>query len=144
MAGIEQIEAWRPRQAEVVQPRQLPDGLLEVELAGAEEPDLFLLEIATYPEQRVVEQLTQDMMLVYLDQGVLPEAVALVLCRKGQYQIPSENTMTSRLRFAGCALRWRIVRLWDLLAEDLFAIDDVGLVPWIPLTSFGRSARTRF
>ena len=30
LAGIEKIAAWRPAQAEVVQPSQLPDGLLEV------------------------------------------------------------------------------------------------------------------
>ena len=29
MAGIVGIESWRPLQAEVVQPRQLPDGLIE-------------------------------------------------------------------------------------------------------------------
>ena len=29
MAGIVGIETWRPLQAEVVQPRQLPDGLIE-------------------------------------------------------------------------------------------------------------------
>jgi len=41
---FEQIEAWRPAQAELVQPRQLPDGLLEVRLQGEPQDDLFLLE----------------------------------------------------------------------------------------------------
>ena len=30
LAKVGRIENWRPAQAEVVQPRQLPDGLLEV------------------------------------------------------------------------------------------------------------------
>ena len=34
LAGITGIAAWRPAQAEVVQPRQLPDGLLKVRLEG--------------------------------------------------------------------------------------------------------------
>ncbi len=32
LAKIENIQTWRPAQAELVQPRQLPDGLLEVRL----------------------------------------------------------------------------------------------------------------
>ena len=47
LGGIEHVRAWRPLQADVVQPRQLPDGLLEVELADHPEPDLFLIEVAT-------------------------------------------------------------------------------------------------
>jgi hypothetical protein len=29
LAGIRDIDSWRPLQAELVQPRQLPDGLIE-------------------------------------------------------------------------------------------------------------------
>ena len=63
LARIGKIEAWRPAQAEVVQPRQLPDGLLEVRLQGEPQDDLFLIEVATYPERRVGKQLTGDLML---------------------------------------------------------------------------------
>jgi hypothetical protein len=55
LAGVHDVTAWRALQAEVVQPRQLPDGLLEVRLAGRTEPDLFVLELATYPEPRLRE-----------------------------------------------------------------------------------------
>ena len=34
LAGIVGIESWRPLQAEVVQPRQLPDGLIEAPAPG--------------------------------------------------------------------------------------------------------------
>ena len=47
----------------MVQPRQLPDGLLEVRLEDELQDDLFLIEVATYPERRVADQLTGDLML---------------------------------------------------------------------------------
>ncbi len=71
LAGVEKVAAWRPAQAEVVQPSQMPDGLLEVRLEGEAHDDLFLLEVATYLERRVEDQLTRDLMLVYLDRGEL-------------------------------------------------------------------------
>jgi hypothetical protein len=52
-------------------------------IEGESQDDLFLIEVATYPERRVEEQLTGDMMLVYLDRGELPEAITLVLRHKG-------------------------------------------------------------
>ena len=56
LAGVADIAAWQPLQAEIVQPRQLPDGLLEVQRAGQAEPDLYVLELATYPDVRLLEQ----------------------------------------------------------------------------------------
>jgi hypothetical protein len=53
LARVPEIFTWRPLQAEVVQPRQLPDGLLEVQFKGLADPDLFILELATYPEARL-------------------------------------------------------------------------------------------
>jgi hypothetical protein len=53
LGGIRGIQSWRSLQADVVQPRRLPDGLLEVYLHGCQDPDLYLVEIATYPENRV-------------------------------------------------------------------------------------------
>ena len=96
LAKIENIQAWRPAPAEIVQPRQWPDGLLEVRLQGESKDDLFLLEVATYPERRVGEQLTRDLMLVYLDRGELPEAVTLVLRPKGKYCVPESRNLRSR------------------------------------------------
>jgi hypothetical protein len=37
LAGVRDIVAWRPLQAELVQPRRLPDGLIEVRLLGGRE-----------------------------------------------------------------------------------------------------------
>ena len=134
LAKVGNIESWRPAQAEVVQPRQLPDGLLEVRLQGEPQDDLFLLEVATYPERRVGQQLTRDLMLVYLDRGELPEAVTLVLRPKGKYRVPRRRSLRSRRGLSSCTLKWRVVELWTIPAEELLAAQDVGLIPWVPLT----------
>src|SRR3982750_3457037 len=96
LAGIRDLVSWRALQAEVVQPRQLPDGLLEVRLAGRSDPDLFVLELATYPEPRLNEQIARDVMLVYLDRRVVPEVVALVLHPKGRFRAAHELGLPSR------------------------------------------------
>jgi hypothetical protein len=38
LAGVSGIRAWRALQAEVIQPRQLPDGVLEIYFEGKEDP----------------------------------------------------------------------------------------------------------
>jgi hypothetical protein len=43
-----------------------------------------LVEVATYPEKRVVDQVQDDIRLVRQARGVLPEAVVLCLCPRGQ------------------------------------------------------------
>ena len=95
LAGIDDIETWHAVQSEVVQPRRLPDGLLEVRRSGTEENELFLLELATYPERRIAAQMTEDMMLVWLDRQVVPEAIVVVLHPKGRLQPPAELTMAA-------------------------------------------------
>jgi hypothetical protein len=142
LAKIHNIQTWRPAQAEIVQPRQLPDGLLEVRLQGEAQDDLFLLEVATYPERRVGEQLTRDLMLVYLDRGELPEAVTLVLRPKGKYRVPRSRNLRSRHGLSSCRLKWRLVELWTIPAEELLEAQDVGLIPWVPLTDFSDSPET--
>ncbi len=72
LAGARSVVSCRARKAEVVQPRQLPDGLLEVRYAGSAKPGLVLVEVATYPEKRVVQQMQNGIMLVRQARGVLP------------------------------------------------------------------------
>jgi hypothetical protein len=139
LADIKNIVHWRPVPAELVQPRRLPDGLLKAQLSGQTRHDLFLLEVATYPERRVTEQLTRDMMLVYLDQGELPEAIILVLRPKGKYRVPSGRNLRSRHNLSSLALEWRVVELWNIPGELLLETYDVGLIPWVPLTDFSIS-----
>lgn len=136
IAGVDDLVSWRPLQAEVVQPRQLPDGLIEATRAGQSEPDLFVLELATYPDARVIEQAVRDTLLVYLDRRVLPEVVVLVLHPKGNLGVAESCELRSRLGWTGLRMDWRVVNLWDVPAEQLLATGDLGTVPWVPLTKF--------
>lgn len=52
--------------------------------------------------------------------------------------VSDEITIASRLGLSECRFRWRIVKLWELDAETLFAAGDVGLIPWVPLSRFER------
>jgi predicted transposase YdaD len=138
LGGVRDIVSWRPLQAEVVHPGRPPDGLLEVKLAGQARPDLFLLELETYPDSRLAEQVVRKQTLVYLDRGVLPEALVLILHHnpRGQIRAPTEVGLQSRLGFSQLQARWRVVELWTLSAEELLASGDVGLIPWVPLTRY--------
>jgi hypothetical protein len=130
LAGVTDITSWRPLQAEIVQPRQLPDGLLEVRRAGQAEPDLFILEVSTYPDRRVPEQLLGDAALVYLDRGVLPEVLALVLHPKGNVRVDGQIDLRSPGGWTRWQASWHVVELWTLPAADLLATGDPGLAPW--------------
>ncbi len=136
MAGIVGIETWRPLQAEVVQPRQLPDGLIEALLQGQLESSLFVLELATYPESRIAEQVLRDMTLVYLDRRVVPDVITLVLHPRGNLQVTGSLEMMSPGGMTQWSVRWKVVQLWSIPAETLLDAHDVGLVPWVPLTHF--------
>jgi hypothetical protein len=139
LGGVERIRSWRALQAEVTHPRQLPDGLLEVYFADTTDSDLFLIETVTYPDQRVREQLVRDVAVVLLDRRVLPEVLTVVLRPRGNVEVGSEEEMQSRLGWTGLRINWRVVKLWTLPAEQLLAANDVGLVPWVPLTQFASS-----
>jgi len=136
LAGIQDIVSWRCLPAEVVQPAQLPDGVLEVQLAGDESPSAFVLELATYPESRVHEQLLRGLILVLLERRELPEVLVVVLHPKGRFRVGDSYELRSKLGCTGLNARWRVVELWELPAEELFAAEEPGLVPWIPLTQF--------
>lgn len=136
LAGVTDVVSCRTVQPEVVQPRQTPDGLLEVRFAGRNDPDYFLIEIATDPQRRVSEQVLRDVLLVYLDRRAVPEVITLVLRPKGTYQVPGVHTLASRLNLTRFQVSWHVVELWNLPATDLLAANDVGLVPWVPLAHY--------
>src|SRR3954451_15731858 len=96
LGGLHDVTRWRAVQAEVVQPRQLRDGLLEVERAGQERPGLYVIEISTYPDSRVAEQVVDDVTLLLQDRRVLPEVLVLVLHPKGNLVVPRETEIRSR------------------------------------------------
>lgn len=137
VGGLRQpIRKWRAAQPEVVEPAQLPDGLLEVWFAGQKKPDYFLVEVATYPEERVHEQAMRGALLVLLARKILPEVLTLVLRPRGSAEVRGEVGHTSRLGWTETRVKWRVMNLWEVPAADVLAVDDVGLVPWLPLTQF--------
>jgi hypothetical protein len=112
----------------------LPDGLIEVHRAGVDRPELFVLEMATYPERRLLEQVVRDLTLVYLDRRELPEVLALILCPKGNYRVDDSIVLRSPRGWTTWRVRIKVVELWTLPAEDLLRSDDVGVIPWVPLS----------
>jgi hypothetical protein len=133
LAGFGPIVSWKALQAELVQPGQLPDGLIEALLSGENASRLIVFEIATYPESRALRQLIRDALLVYLDRDVLPDVIAVVLCPKGQVRIDPEVLVESATGRSALQLKWTVVELWNVPAESLLATNDPGLMPWVPL-----------
>src|SRR4051812_9515460 len=73
LAGVRGIVSWKALQAELVQSRRLPDGLIEAKLRREAKPARFVLEISTYPYRRLSKQAVDASVLVYLARGELPE-----------------------------------------------------------------------
>src|SRR5258708_344999 len=110
--------------ANAVSSLPVPDGLLEIVTAERPDPDLCVLEIATCPERGLIRQRERDALLVYLNRDVLPEVLALILHPKGTLTIPSESAASSAAGWTKLHLRWRVVELWTMSAEDLLAVGD--------------------
>ncbi len=140
LAGVQGVVRCRAAQAEVVQPRQLPDGLLEAFLETRDDPVPYVVELATFPERRAVRQAVRDALLVFLDREEVPEVVVIVLHTKGRYRIPGRHRAASFSGQTGLSVRWRVVELWNVPAADLLATNDVGLLPWVPLARIGGPA----
>src|SRR5262249_49884732 len=119
-------------QAEVVQPGKVPDGLIQASLAGRKGPHYFLLEVATYAEKRVVDDLT----LASQHLGELPEVLVLILSPKGSYEVERRHELRSKLGWARQVSEWTVRELWKVPAEQLLAASDPGLVPWAALAGF--------
>jgi hypothetical protein len=136
MAGYRHIASWKAVQAEPVHPRRLPDGLIEVDRPGRREPIHFVLEVSSYPYQRLAKQASDDALLVYLERGVVPEVVALVLHPRGKRPTPNTLVLPSEAEFTSIHVSWKVVELWKIPAEELLAAGDIGLIPWVPLAHF--------
>ncbi len=134
--GVRGIVSWKSLQADFVQPRRIPDGFVEVQRLGQTKPDLYILEVATYPEARVAHQVLADAAMVYLDRHVLPEVVVLFLRREGNAKALDALDLSSPQGLTNLKFSWRIAKLWEVPAQELLAAGDIGLIPWVPLTKF--------
>jgi hypothetical protein len=136
LGGVQTIASWRALQAEVVQPSQLPDGLIEVKRSPKAKPEYFLVEVAARPEKRLLRQVLRGMTLVYLDRRVLPEVLTVILHPGGYQTIPDRQEVKSRRQWTHWQMQWKVVRLWELNAVALLGTGDLGVIPWVPLTKF--------
>jgi hypothetical protein len=114
----------------------LPDGLIEAKRSPEADPEYFVLELATCPEARLLEQVLRDMTLVYLDRRVLPEVLTVMLHPRDSKTIPDRQEVWSGRKWTHWQMRWKVVRLWKLSADSLLGAGDAGLIPWVPLTKF--------
>jgi hypothetical protein len=136
LAGIQGFTAWRAAAAELTVPKQIPDGLVEVTFPDRPGPVPVLIEISTYPDRRVEEQAIDDVAMVRLARGVVPEVVIICLAPKGDYRIPQRAELRSALGLTWLGAGWNLVEMWQRSAAQLLAANDVGLIPWLPLTQF--------
>jgi predicted transposase YdaD len=136
LGGVGPIRSWRAVQTELVQPKQIPDGLLEVQFADRAAESLFLIEISTYPKQANYDQALRDAVFVYVSRQRLPELLTVVLRPEGNKRVTGTHVLTSPEGWTQLRLKWRVVKLWTLPARQLLDANDIGLVPWVPLTKF--------
>lgn len=116
--------------------------MLEVEREGREEADLFLVEIATYPDKRIPGQMHDDLELVYQNRRVLPDGIVIVLCPYGNVEVARFAEIESRNGKSKVRVEFEVIELWKFSARELLATGDPGLMPWVTLTDAGAEAET--
>lgn len=134
LTNLPAIVSWRAVTPEKIALARIPDSLLEVLFVGDEESSPVIFEVENTPNRDADRQLLEDILLVRLHQGVFPDAVLILLSPRGRADVDGEKLIESRGKTVMGAVRWHVIRMWELEAEDLFALNDPGLIPWIPLT----------
>jgi hypothetical protein len=138
LAGIRRIASWTAVQAEPVEPRRLPDGLIEVRRRGRPQPILVALEVSTYAYTRLAKQAADDALLIYLMRGVVPEIVTLILRPRGRKPVPRELVLRSEEGTMSIRVEWKVIELWKVPAAELREAGDIGLIPLLPLSLLDR------
>lgn len=133
LAGVGSVTSFRVLPGELVQSRQLPDGMVEARLVDRPEPVLFLIEINTYSYTATANELLDDVLLTYLNRRVVPEVIALTLSTKDNVRIAPEKKLTSDLGHTRLEAGWRVINLWELNAADFLPLTDPGMAPWVAL-----------
>lgn len=142
VGGIKDVRRIETMPGEIVQNRKYPDGLLSVHLAGQRKPHHVLIEIATYSEERALQQALDDLTLSYQTLGHLPELLMLVLRPKGRFRISGRHEVKSKLGLSRLKAEWKTVELWTLPATEFLEQGDVGVTPWVPLMEFSGPPET--
>lgn len=128
------VESIRPVATDLVTPRRIPDGLFEVLYQGQESPSPLLIEVESHPDTDAGRQMLEDILLVRLTYQVFLDAVLIVLSPRGNRDAPDFVEFVTPGGTVAGLIRWRVIKMWELDAEDLFALNDPGLVPWITLS----------
>ncbi len=136
LADVGRLESCRALKGEVVLPKRVPDGLLEARRQGETEPDLYLVEIFTYPKAAALRKMTENLALVLAARRILPEGVAIFLSPGGRRSVGPHHRVFSRRGGSRLECSWQSVNLWTLSAQALLDANDVGLTPWITLARF--------
>lgn len=133
LAGVGPDVTVRPVPSELVQSRQLPDGLIEVTYPNRPRPVLHLIEVNTYSYAATALDLLDDVLLTYLNRRVVPEVVSLTLADRGNVRVAPSGRVASPLGSSELEGRWRIVNVWELNARDFLPLTSPGFAPWVPL-----------
>src|ERR1051325_11356536 len=106
VGGFTDVRRCEPMPGEVIQNRRYPDGLLQAFFGNDPKPHHVLMEIATYPEKRALNQAMDDLALAYSALGHLPELLMLVLRpkRKAPHRGRTQDPEPSRRVVAGSGL----------------------------------------
>jgi hypothetical protein len=139
LAGLTGFSSWKHVPSEVVAPRRLLDGLLEIRYPNDPEPTFVLVEIESYADADADRQVFDDIALVMLEHRAVPEVVTLVLKPKGSARVSGTADRRSRSGVVRVGGSWPVVQLWEVDAEPLLNGPDIGLVPW---ALFGRTPMT--
>jgi hypothetical protein len=93
LAGVKPGVRVKPLPNELVQSRQVPDGLVEVTFPNQPKPVLHLIEVNTYSYAVAASELLDDILLTYLDRHVIPEVIAITLHDRGRVRVaPGYNS----------------------------------------------------
>lgn len=133
LAGVGPVAGVKPLPGEVVQSRQLPDGLVEVTFPNRAEPVLHLIEVNTYSYAATAGALLDDVLLTYLNRRVVPEVVAITLHDRGHVRVAPDVRVNSPSGGTRLEAGWRVVNVWELNAADFLPLTDPGLAPWVTL-----------
>ena len=68
-----------------------------------------------------------------MQRGIVPELIVLFLHEKGNVPAADSVELRSRRGLTKWDLSWKAVKLWEVPAEELLAMGDVGLIPWLIL-----------
>ena len=122
------VRAGHPRMS---QTSRTPDSLAEWNFDERGVPrSRRLLEIATYGETRIVQQVLDDLALSWLTFRKLLSTVVYVLQPHSEEGLATEATLTSDEGDTRLHAEWRVIKVFDMDVEEIFAFEEAGLAPF--------------